>query len=428
MNRQLAKAVVAAFRDPDGAAHRKHLSSFCVRDWQNTLPWLDTSGLALYFLIRLKSLSSQDVIPSSILLQLEQRLADNTVSTATIFQEFVRLNRAFQQVSLTYLNLKGFTLVPDYCPAAALRYQLDCDFLVAEADRKRCEDVLNGLGYTLAFESDRVMEFKAGMSRVPRLSELYKPKLQRSVEIHLIQPESSHIWGLDSGALERCRTVTLNDFSFPALSSDDLFIAQAFHLLRHVRSEWTRISWILELRNFVLSRRQDISFWLSIERLCRRIHNADLAVGMAMRLAAEAFGGFAMEHFGPLQSITLPATAELWIQRYVTSVLLSEYPGTKLYLLLNSELHNDEQMSRSIRKTLLPPHFPPRITLEKNGDFRGRFIAIAQQLSYVLFRLRFHVKEDSRYLLEAWRWKHLLAKQPYSPASSNHNCTVNVDA
>ena len=432
MNRQLAQAVITTFRDPDPVTNRKRLAHFGLRDWRHTLYWLDASGLALYFLVRLRSLFLQDAIPESVLSQLDERLADNKVSTTLMFREFVRLNVAFQEAGLTYLNLKGFTLVPDYCPAPALRYQMDCDFLLAETFRARCTDLLRGLGYTLTFADHRVMEFKAGMNRLPHIRDLYKPKPQRLVEIHLCGPCRPAGLGLDGHAMERRRVATLDGFSFPAPAAADMFVAQAFHLLRHLQSEWTRVSWLLEFRNLVLKKQHDNPFWHEVEELASRTPDASLAIAVAIRLAAEGFGDFAPDALRSLVCNRVPDVVALWIKRYAASILLSDHPGTKLYLLLQGELNKNKQKPFTVRKRLLPLRPPAQVIVAARGGPRQQLLGAAYQFRYVLFRLRFHVKEGARYLVEAWRWKRLLARQsrplPTSKKSTPaESCSATVE-
>jgi hypothetical protein len=426
MNKRLARAVISSFRDPDQFTNRKRLQQFNRREWRHTLRWLDVSGLALYFLVRLKSLSIESAIPSAILAELEQRLADNKLTSAILFQEFVRLNRAFLNADLPYLNLKGFTLVPEYCPAPALRYQLDCDFLVEERSSSICRELLADLGYLLTSSSGSVMEFKAGSGSPGHLRNLYKPKAIRSVEIHLCGSRVADDLGFDSAAIARGKSLRLHDFSFPALCPEDMFIAQAAHLLRHVRSEWTRLSWLLEFRNFVLNRRLDDSYWVSLQESARQIPSSRTAIAVAMNLATRAFGEFAPDQLTGWLNEGMPHSVDLWLKRYGDTVLLSDYPGTKLYLLLNRELDCNQEKATAANKRLFPLHPPARITFAVNTPVKPRLIATAHYWRYFLFRLRFHIKETSRYLFESWRWKRLLNRHTHS-LSSKGRCTIAVE-
>lgn len=412
MNRHLAKAVTATFRDSTPLQHYERLTSFRAGDWRDTFHWLDSSGLALYFLQRIKSLAIDTALPRGIVLQLEQRFTDNQTRTACLFEEFVAINNAFQEAGVPYLNLKGFSLIPDYCLDLSQRYQMDCDFLVGTPANIHCLKILGDFGYLLSVATDSVMEFKAAAHRIPRMRDLYKSKPQRAVEIHLFDPKFGVAkLGLEGAAMERRRAVVLNRFTFPALSAPDMFVAQAVHLFRHVRSEWTRISWLLELRNATIANQHDELFWNNVRQIAERVPGASLGIAVALSLSVRALGDFVPQPLASWTISKLPRVIALWLDQYSEAVLLADHPGTKLYLLLERELEQKHETSSIIRKRLVPLHRPTRVASAPTGNARQRLLASSFQWRYGAFRLRFHLKESPRYLFQAWRWRRLLNRQ-----------------
>ena len=404
MNRQLSTAVLTSFRDADPAQHRQQLSRFSVRQWQHNFSWLDASGVALYFLDRLRSLTAEDAIPNSVLTQLEQRHADNEQRTTVLFEEFARINTAFRTAGIKYANLKGFTLVPGYCPDPSLRCQMDFDFLMGERHAQQCRDLLVSLGYSLMASNAQVMEFKSHAGSVPHVKDLYKAKPQHSVEVHLCDDSR---FEFQSGLLENSVAVTVDGAAYPALAAEDMFLSQASHIFRHIRSEWTRVSWLLELRNFVLSRREDAAFWREVRARATEAPGAAIAIGAALSLAEKAFGNFVPDELRDWTVATLPALVARWITRFGDEVLLADFPGSKLYLILERELDDSQQTSKKIRRRLLPLRGPARVTTAAAVGVGERFKALGFQWRYFFFRLRFHVAQAPRYLWEAWLWNGL---------------------
>jgi hypothetical protein len=327
-----------------------------------------------------------------------------------MYEEFVRLNRKLQAAGVEFANLKGFSLVPDVAPDAALRCQFDLDFLVASRDVAHCEEILKREGYVLDGISKDVREYKAGSGQVPSIEDLYKAKPQRSVEVHIA---SSHVRdkSYPDDRLSRIQWKLRDGFKFPVLSDCDQFLSLALHLFKHLKSEWTRASWILEYASYIHFHRSDDSLWLEVERYLSTDSGAKVAVGAATLLAHQSFG---IPYIPPVLTVAiteLPVSVRMWIERYGNNVLFTPFPGTKLYLLLERALSGDEGAhSVETHRKLFPLHRPPKITVrsEKAGLLR-RMKGLQAEVSYLMFRLRFHVTQGFAYMIEASRWKREMA-------------------
>jgi Uncharacterised nucleotidyltransferase len=405
INRGLPEAMIAAFREDDRDVHRERLGGFPARDWRRHMHWLDTSGLALYLLHRVCFLRLEECVPIEVLGQLRQRLTDNQLRSKDLFDEFAIINRRFQEAGLRYINLKGFSLVPEYCPDPSFRYQLDLDFLTSLSDAPQCCAILESLGYVANRSDDDVWEFNTGIEHVPSIRDLYKPKLRRSVEVHFAISLREKV----SDLLARSRIRSLNGLEFPVLSEADLLLAQALHLFKHFASEWTRISWLLEFRTFVAARRNNPSLWREVRELATRVPQGVLGLGVVTWLGTKAFGEFAPPDLTEWTEDVLPRPIRLWLEHYGRTALLTDFPGTKLYLLLKSELSTDPNPQREMtRKKLFPLHLAPRVAYVARGSMGSRVRALIDQLRFVGFRLRFHAAQSSRYLVEAQRWKRVV--------------------
>lgn len=386
------------------------LSALSARDWQRSWHWLDASGMALYFLDKVTSLHMESALPATTLARLRRNLADNRERSASMFAEFTSLNQSFQRSGLPYANLKGFTLSPESCPRPELRCQLDFDFLVDGNQLHLWQELLRQRGYELSAATPDVWEFKAGSSELTSISDHYKARPQRSVELHFASSQAPPHLPFRDPRLERRVDHSWGGVTFPALSPADRFIAQALHIFKHVCSACTRLSWLLEYQHHYAIRYHDPSFWDEVREHAWTQRHAAIAIGLATLLSSRIFGGEVPPQLDEWTD-RLPASVLLWADQYGRESLLADFPGTKLYLLLQEQLRAGEgSWKQTKRRSLLPVHRAPRIVSVSTHDGAWKRIrSEVYQLRFVLFRLRFHVVEGTRYLIEASRWKRRLA-------------------
>jgi hypothetical protein len=393
----------------------EELRVFTENDWQRNFLWLDASGLALYFVDRLDKYGWWDAIPFSILKRLQQNLADNRERTASLFAEMAEINKRFQKLGVSFANLKGLSLTPESVPDPALRCQLDLDFIVATGQASIARQVLTEMGYCLSAANRGAWEFKAGSSEVATIKDLYKIKPQRSVELHLVDtagnavPLRTSTW---SGQLQRAVVRPVLGVLMPTLSPADQFLNQALHLFGHLRGEFTRTSWGLEFARHLRSRGDDAAFWREVEELAFEVPEAATALGVTILLVEQVFGPAAPDALRRWTVDQLPAPVARWARMYGRRVMLADFPGNKLYLLLENELSPRRSDARQASlKRLLPLRLPPMITRGEPGErLSTRLRRYMAQTRFVLFRLHFHVVQGARYSLESFRWRWLKSR------------------
>ena len=380
-------------------AAAQRLACFKEAVWLANLRWLDTSGLALYLLDRVQELAIK--IPAGVLQRLEQNLADNTERNASLLAEAIEISHAFRQHGLRFAHVKGITLSPDAVPNPALRCQLDLDFLIDAEAADTARRLLEGMSYKLDFKVGKTWEFRAGVSEVASIEDLYKRKSQRSMDLHL-RPVT--------GLLERVQVRSFAGSPLSVLAPADQFIAQAKHFFKHLCCAFSRAAWLLEYRRHAIARRHDSAFWDEIMDRIQEEPKAALALGVATLMVTHVFGDPAPDALAQVLS-SVPAAVVLWIEAYGKKALLADFPGTKLYLLLNAQLQPKTEITPLVRRSeLLPLRRPPMITYGYEGEgMRSRFRRYRTQLHYIVFRLRFHLVEGLRYTLERPRFSRQLA-------------------
>jgi len=399
--RQLREAVLLTFCDPM-PAECERLQNVSSRRWQSLLTWLDTSGMALYFLDRLTQLGRRDLLPPTVLERLQQNLLDSTERTSSMIAESTAIHRSFQEAGLSYAALKGFSLWPVSVPKPELRSQLDLDFLIAAGSAAEARQILEARGYRLKAISGKSWEFKSGTLGKASLKNLYKPTLHRTVELHLEMSDRE-----PDSLLARTETLYFDGIVMPVLHRVDLFLGQGMHLYKHVCGEFWRTAHLIEFRRHVMARYDDRVFWQELRWLAEGNLRAQVGLGVIVLLISNTMGDFAPEELTCWTADALPVRIRLWVERYGRQSVFVSHPGSKLYLVLQQELERAGLTAkRSLKGALLPSRLPPAIAhASANETVSARLVRYRRQADFILFRLRFHLVEGIRYVWESNRWQ-----------------------
>ncbi len=398
---QLREAVLLAFCDPLPPEYGR-LWRLTGKEWQRLLYWLDTSGLALYFLDRVIDLGQRKMLPPSVFARLQQNVEDNATRMDSMLSELIEVHQEFEKAGLSYALLKGFSLWPISVPKPQLRSQLDLDFLIAEQSVSRARQILESRGYRLHAVSGRSWEFKANENQAGSIRDLYKVTPHRSLELHV---EASA--PRESSLLARCGRQSLQGVEVPVLSPVDLLLGQGLHLYKHVTGEFFRVAHLIEFRRHVIARYDDTAFWRELRELGEANSRATIGLGVVTMLISQVMGHFAPEALTCWTVDRLPAGTRLWVSMYGLRAALTSFPGTKLYLLLHKELAAAGLPGkRSLGQQLVPRRLPPAMAHASKGESLSmRIHRHRKHLRYVLFRLHFHGVQNTRYIREVARWR-----------------------
>ena len=399
--------------------HLDELKGFQQREWQRTLPWLHDAGLALYFLQKLKDTNATNILPRSTSSRLEENLTANRRRVGYMARQFDFLNQKFNGAGVRYAAVKGFSLIPQFCPDASLRHQSDLDYLVDNQSLPVAQRMLEDAGYFLKRCSANEFVFLMPSAQiVPPADEQYEAHAPHAVELHLA------FWDTDfhgvlleapNFSVENIRIHRWRGLPFRALPEADACLLQVMHAFNHILSGWVRMSWLYEIGYFLNQRRTDTLLWEHIER---RIGGDPLlreVVAVVTELSAHLFGA-PLPPTPRIWAEGIRPAVRIWIQNYARTWVFGKdrvdqfslFPVAKLVLFFHQQYLSDASVRRHlIRIRLLPWEGLFRrahsITTTSSTNSRGR----GRQLERALIQLLFHVMSGLRYLWEIPRWRRL---------------------
>lgn len=396
----------------------KAIEEISPRRWERLAQWLDDSGLAFYFLQKLKETNASGAIPAAVLRRLEQNFALNQLRMDDLAHRFHSINRKFEAAGIQYAVLKGFSLVPQFCPNPALRHQGDFDYLLEERSFPAARQILTDAGY-VPKQSPSTMEaiFVTPGARPSRNGEQYSPTAPHAVELH------TDVWYGDFNRLPSVPKLFFvdgaiahqwNGSKFPALNDPDAFLLQVLHASQDLFTLWIKMSCLFEIGYFLNRRSYDEHLWMAIERRVGENRTLREFVVIITELASKLFGS----PVPPLMqswATTIRRGSRIWIDNYARRWALSElpayqfsvFPTAKLVLFLHQQFRDRAPVGQDlIRKRLLPARVSRMVSSVRNNP-RLLFDLAWWRRHLVIRRSIFHILAGLRYLCEVPRWRWL---------------------
>jgi hypothetical protein len=417
MNRKLAEAVVGCLQLAGGTPDLSGLRYFKAGDWQRTFRWLDRSGLALYLLRRLQDLGATDLLPSAVRSRFERNDAENRRRLDYITNEFASINQRFHRAGINFAVIKGFSLVPAFCPDAALRAPTDLDYLVGQESLAAAQGALEEEGYCLQRFSDIEFKFGRPSSRLPTFSDdPYSRETEPLVELHLAfwNRKASRV-PLNEPKFRLDQTISHDwqGLRFPVLKEEDAFVLQILHVFQHTLECWIKLCWLLEIGHFLMSRSSDTEFWNRVDVRMRAVpylHEfAAIVIGLANRVFTARMPLLAKHWKQSLRPVN-----RRWLDHYGWEWVIQDHPydnrslfsPAKLCLFLHREYIPDPKLGKGvIKQRLFPWKRPEQIAVPTDNTTSSVLTAGRLQWQFALRRLMFHLGSSLRYCCEVPRWR-----------------------
>jgi hypothetical protein len=387
-----------------------------LRRWDRTLAWLDGAGLSLYFLEALTKRNMAGSVPRGFLDCLEDRKRCNQERISRIGQTFAILNHRFAHEGVEYAALKGFSLVPDYCPDASLRGMSDLDYLITASSLQRAQRVLAERGYVLKKQTAEEFAFWIPSAEPVRDIQIFSVTIPFAIELHLsVWNSSFRDFYLDASTISANR-VQIRRFQggeYRALRDPEGFLVQVLHAFRHLMDGCLKPSWLLELSQFLRGRKHDEPFWRRVGELVPIDFMVPEMIGFIARMASQMFETPIPEPVVPWAEQVHPA-AQFWIKQYARNWFiesgayngLTMFPPTKLSLFLK-EIYGQDARHQAHRKrrALYPWQGLRHVAKPSKWSSRTKLGGAGQRLQWIASRLVYHATTGARYWCELPRWR-----------------------
>lgn len=387
---------------------------------------------------KLKDTKATDILPTSALSRLEENLNSNRRRVEYMARQFDFLDQKLNDVAVRYACVKGFSLVPQFCPDASLRHQSDFDYLVDKQSLPGAQRVLQDAGYSLKARKANEFVFFMPAAGMPSPDDAqYEPHAPHAVELRLAfwdhdchgVPLNEPKFSVDNIRTHRCKELV-----FPVLPDEDAFLLQVIHAFNHILTGWVRMSWLYEIGYFLNQTSTDALLWERVD--CRLGDDPVLSeiVSVVTNLAAKFFGAAPPAPPRSWADELRPAV-RIWIQNYARPWVFAKnrvdqcslFSAAKLVLFLHQQyLTAASARSRQMRIRLLPWEQLSRrahsVATKSSTNSGGR----RRQMERMLIRFLFHVTAGLRYLWEIPHWRRQNRAVAHLTRSSRRDLSVDL--
>jgi hypothetical protein len=396
----------------------KELKKVSPREWEHVQRWLDDAGLAFYFLEKLKS-TRTDTVPAEVISRLERNFAANQQRVGDMSRRFSFLNRRFEEAGVRYAVLKGFSLVPQFCPNAQLRHQSDFDYLVDDQSLLAAQRVLVEAGYCpkVSRHKHELIFVMSGIGDASRGTERYSAQAPHAVELHL------DVWESELCTLKamprrfsavRTRMYQGGGCAFPVLADEDAFLLQVLHACQHLFTYWIRMSNLFEIGYFLNRRKSDTPLWSRIEQQVGDNLVLRELVVVVTELVAKLFAAplpDLVRAWGP----RIRPAPRVWIETYARPWAFCEVPTCEFRLLPRAKLArflHQQYRDGDAEKLLLRNRLPTSSRLSRIASAASERPSLVLDAGWwkgqlVIRRSLFHALASLRYVCEIPRWRWL---------------------
>jgi Uncharacterised nucleotidyltransferase len=385
------------------------IKSFSGSEWQGTLWWLSGSGLSHHFLVRLQEQNREDALPAQIIESVSGNYEHNRRRISIMAQEFEGLNKRLSEAGVECAAVRGFELAPDYCPDLSLRTWYTHEYVLQEESISRARNVVELAGFPFR-QSGRRGElcFAVPQMQPPlRVEDTYEATFPRMVVLH------RQIWNRNNSGinalppehmLRRLELRQWEGISFSTFADDDLLAFLVMDTFVRVLSYWCKLSWFFEIANCLRARFSNPTFWESYYARIGGCGKLPEISNIVFLLASHLFG-VDLPPAVRLRTANLSAALRAWIELYGREWALSKYPGSKLSLLMQEELVDDQDTWKDVRRHSLFPFLASRHAGAEGGLIPVTNGKSRRNWARIFKRLGFHGPATYRYLREQSRWK-----------------------
>lgn len=249
-------------------------------DWRYLIDLAESHGLLPLLHQHLTSVTH--VVPPAVTLELQDRALNNSQTVLHLVGELLKLQRSFSKRGLKLATFKGPVLSQMAYGDMALRRAGDIDVLISRDDFHQAREVLNSLGYKMAYSlsGEQLRSHLAFHCEIPFVSE----DSRTVVDLHWDLAPASFVLRLTGRDLiSRLQPVRLAGVSVQTFDTEDLIVYLSMHGAKHL---WRSLESTSSLAELVRQSR-DIDWNSLTKRAISTRTTRMLALGL--RLAQRCF-------------------------------------------------------------------------------------------------------------------------------------------